>query len=122
LLVVWSFLRWKPSRVSIDGLSMSPTLAPGDWALVVTPRVFRRGDVAVVEHPERTGYEIVKRITAVPGAAVGQRRLGPDEWWVQGDHDASSTDSRHFGPVAGRQLKAKVVLVYQPADRRRIVR
>lgn len=118
----WSFLRWKPSRVSIDGASMSPTLAPGDWVLVVSPRKYRRGDVAVVEHPERPGYEMVKRITAAPGDLAGERRLGLDEWWVEGDHEAASTDSRHFGPVVGEQLKAKAVLVYWPPERRRVIR
>jgi signal peptidase I len=118
---MWSVRRWKPSRVSIDGVSMSPTLTPGDWVLVVTPRQYRRRDVAVVEHPEMSGYEIVKRIIGTPGDVVGERRLGPDEWWVQGDHDASSTDSRHFGPVPGDRLKAKAVLVYWPPARRRVL-
>ena len=45
---------------------MAPTLLPGDWALVVTPRRTDRGDVVVVEHPGRPGYEMVKRLTAVP--------------------------------------------------------
>jgi nickel-type superoxide dismutase maturation protease len=108
--------------VSIDGIGMSPLLAPGDWVLVITPRRYRRGDIVVVEHPERARYEMVKRIIAVPGDFVGARRLGPDEWWVQGDHEAASTDSRHFGSVAGRQLKAKAAVVYLPAGRRRIVR
>lgn len=100
---------------------MVPTLLPGDWALVVEPRAYRSGDVVVVEHPGRPGYEMVKRIVAAPGGAVEDRRLGPDEWWVQGDHDPS-TDSRHFGPVRRDELKAKVVLIYWPKDRRRRVR
>lgn len=100
---------------------MAPTLIPGDWCLVVSPRGFRRGDVVVVEHPGRPGYEMVKRLVALAGDTVGERRLGPDEYWVEGDHPASSTDSRHFGPVTREELKAKVVLVYWPASRRRRV-
>ena len=46
---------------------MVPTLLPGDWALAVSGRRARRGDVVVVEHPGRPGYEMVKRVTAVPG-------------------------------------------------------
>jgi nickel-type superoxide dismutase maturation protease len=119
---VWSFLRYRPSRVAVRGPSMMPTLLPGDWALVVSPPTFIAGDVVVVEHPGRPGYEMVKRLTGVPGDAVGDRVLGADEWWVVGDRFDASTDSRHFGPVTRDEIKAKVVLVYWPAGRRRRVR
>jgi len=101
---------------------MAPTLAPGDWALAVAPRTFERGDVVVVEHPGRPGYEMVKRLTGVPGDVMDGRRLGPDGFWVEGDHEPASTDSRHFGPVRAVALKAKVLFVYGPGDRRRRVR
>ena len=101
---------------------MAPTLAPGDWALAVMPRRFRTGDVVVVEHPGRPGYEMVKRIRAVPGEVVDERTLADDEYWVEGDLRTASTDSRHFGPVGRKKLKAKVLLVYWPKDRRRGVR
>jgi nickel-type superoxide dismutase maturation protease len=120
--LAWACLRFRPGRVRIDGASMVPTLAPEDWALVVTPHAYRRGDVVVVEHPGRPGYEMVKRLVGTPGDAVGDHVLGEDEWWVQGDHEASSTDSRHFGPVRAAGLKARVVLIYWPKDRRHRVR
>src|SRR5437867_470234 len=108
----WAFLRYRPSRVAIEGPSMAPTLLPGDWVLVVTPRVFRRGDVVVVEHPGRPGYEMIKRLVGVPGDTVGERLIGEDEFWVEGDGPAS-TDSRHCGPVTGRGLKARAEIVYR---------
>jgi signal peptidase I len=95
---------------------MAPTLMPGDWVIVVTPTSYRRGDVVVVEHPGRPGYEMVKRVTAAPGDVVDERRLGADEFWVEGDGPAS-TDSRHFGPVTGAGLKARAEIVYRPRDR-----
>ena len=101
---------------------MAPTLAPGDRALVATPSRFDRGDVVVVEHPGRPGYEMVKRLTGVPGDTVGTRVLADDENWVEGDYEPASTDSRQFGPVRRDALKAKVLLVYWPPDRRRRVR
>ena len=116
--VVWACVRWRPSRVAIEGGSMAPTLAPGDWALAVPLRRPRVGDVVVVEHPGRPGYEMVKRITARPGDRVGDRLLAVDEWWVQGDLAEASTDSRQFGPVRGDELKVKVILVYWPKERR----
>lgn len=107
--------------MEIAGASMVPTLLPGDWALAVATRSIGRGDVVVVEHPERTGYEMVKRVVGRPGEHVGGRLLGDDEWWVEGDRSDASTDSRHFGPVRRDGLKAKVLLVYAPRERRRMV-
>jgi len=101
---------------------MVPTLMPGDWALAVSRRRFRPGDVVVVEHPGRPGYEMVKRITRGPHERVDERVLGEDEFWVEGDREDASTDGRHFGPVRREQVKAKVVLVYWPKERRRPVR
>jgi nickel-type superoxide dismutase maturation protease len=117
-----ALFRWRPARIEVHGASMVPTLMPGDWALAVTRRRFRPGDVVVVEHPGRPGYEMVKRITRAPNERVDERVLGEDEFWVEGDREDASTDSRHFGPVRREQVKAKVVLVYWPKERRRRVR
>lgn len=122
IATAWACLRAKPSRVAIEGPSMAPTLLPGDWVLVMTPRRYHAGDVVVVEHPGRPGYEMVKRLRAVPGDVVGERRLGLDEFWVEGDFERASTDSRHFGPVSRDELRAKAMLVYWPARRRRVLR
>jgi nickel-type superoxide dismutase maturation protease len=116
--VAWACLRWRPSRVIVEGGSMAPALAPGDWALAVPIHHPRVGDVVVVEHPDRSGYEMVKRLAAGPGERVGDRILGVDEWWVEGDFARASTDSRQFGPVGRDLLTAKVVLIYWPKDRR----
>jgi len=118
----WAFLRYRPSRVAIEGPSMAPTLLPGDQVLVVTPRSYRTGDVVVVEHPGRPGYEMVKRLRGLPGDRIGERVLAPDEYWIEGDFDQASTDSRQFGPVTGAELKARVVVIYLPTDRRAVVR
>ena len=101
---------------------MAPALAPGDWALVATPARYARGDVVVVEHPDRPGYEMVKRLVGLPGDRVADRTLGDDELWIEGDYAPTSTDSRQFGPVRAGALKAKVLLVYWPPERRRRVK
>jgi len=100
----FAFARYHPARIEVEGVSMAPTLLPGDWALVVTPERFHRDEVGV------------------PGSQVAGRELGEDEYWVEGDFAHRSTDSRDFGPVTREQLKAKVVLVYRPLERRRLVR
>ena len=119
----FAFSRYRPARVAIEGVSMAPTLVPGDLVLVVTPTSYDRDDVVVVEHPQRPGYEIVKRVIAVPGDEFPDGQiLGTDEYWVEGDFAQSSTDSREFGPVTREDLKAKAVLIYWPLERRRVVR
>jgi nickel-type superoxide dismutase maturation protease len=120
--IAWAFARFHPQRVIVEGSSMEPTLVPGDWAIAVVPARFRVGDVVVVEHPRQGGYEMVKRIVAQPGDRMAERVLGPDEWWVLGDHPGASTDSRSFGPVGSEALKARIVAVYGPGGRRRLVR
>lgn len=122
-VAAYTFVRWRPFRVEISGGSMRPSLEPGEWALAVATSRFGRGDVVVVEHPERHGFEVVKRVAAVPGdVAPNGVTLGADEYWVEGDSPDASTDSRAFGPVHRRDVKARVRLVYWPFERRRIVR
>jgi signal peptidase I len=121
-VAAYAFLRWKPFRVDIAGASMHPTLEPGEWALAVSSGRFGRGDVVVVERPDRPGFELVKRIVAVPGdLAPDGRVLDADAFWVEGDSPEASTDSRRFGPVPRAGLKARVLLVYWPPERRRLV-
>jgi nickel-type superoxide dismutase maturation protease len=116
-----TLFRWQPARIDIEGASMMPTLLPDDRALAVARRRVRRGDVMVVEHPGRPGYELVKRLTGLPGERIGDRQLADDEFWVEGDREDASTDSRQFGPVRREHLKARVLLVYWPKERRRLI-
>lgn len=121
-VVAWTTVRRRPFRVAVEGDSMAPTLLPGDQAFAVGGSRPARGDVVVVVHPDRPGYEMVKRLVAIPGDRVGgDRRLGPDEYWVEGDHADASTDSRDFGPVRRDELTAKVLLIYWPPTRRRLL-
>jgi nickel-type superoxide dismutase maturation protease len=120
--IVYASIRWRPLRVEVQGPSMGPTLQAGDWALAVPASRYRVGDVVVVEHPKRRGFEMVKRIVAAPGdLAPDGRGLAPDEWWVEGDGPEASTDSRAFGPVSRRALRGRVRLVYWPPERRRLL-
>ena len=99
---------------------MRPTLEPGDWALALgtarrrPPRV---GDIVVLEHPDRPGFELVKRVTMVRNPSTSD----VSELWVEGDDPASSTDSRHFGPVDGTRVRGRLVLVWWPPSRRRLL-
>ncbi len=75
--------------LSVAGASMHPTLAAGDWVLARTDGRAGVGDIVVLEHPERPGLLIVKRLAGATS----------DGFWVLGDAPDQSTDSRHFGAV-----------------------
>lgn len=47
----------------------------------------------------------------------GINRLGPDEYFLMGDHRGASTDSRDFGPVAASAILGVAVLRYWPPER-----
>ena len=117
----WTFLRRKPIRVEIVGASMRPTLEPGDWALAVPAATYRVGDVVVLRHPERDGFELVKRIVASPGRFAPDGGV-TDGYWVEGDAADASTDSRTFGAVERGAILARVRLLYAPWDRRGVIR
>jgi nickel-type superoxide dismutase maturation protease len=114
MLLWW---RWRPFRVEVEGESMTPTLEPGDWLVAIRARELRAEMLVVVEHPERPGSEMVKRLVGVPGGRMRDRRLGPDEYWVVGDNEDASTDSRQFGTVSMDAIRGRVLVRYWPIIR-----
>ena len=101
---------------------MAPEIEPDDWLIAVRPRRLVRGDIVVVEHPERPGFELLKRLTGIPGDAIDAFTLGDDQYWVTGNDRSMSTDSRWFGPVRRRSISAVAVLRYWPPSRVGLVR
>ena len=96
-------------RVEVRGLSMVPTLGPGDWLLVrrnVTPRP---GAVVVVRQGGRLA---IKRAIRVDDEGV----------WVEGDNAAASDDSRTYGPVAPQDVLGEARWRYNPMGLLRRVR
>ena len=93
-------------RVEVDGLSMVPTVAPGDRLLVVrVPRGRSRpGDVVVVPDPRRPRRLLVKRVVSATARDLV----------LEGDNTGASTDSRVFGPAPRRQVWGRAVYRYHP--------
>jgi len=97
---------------------MVPTLRPGDWVVGWSrPTSVRTGDIVVIEHPGRRGFDLVKRVTAVAGDVphAVSAPIPTGFVWVEGDapHEGS-VDSRELGPIAVSQIRARVVARYHP--------
>jgi signal peptidase I len=104
-----------------------------------------RGDTVVFWFPMDISKSYIKRVIGLPGDAVsidrgvvfvnGKRlteeyvpekfrdlqscppqRIGPDEYFVLGDHRSSSNDSRAWGTVPRQNIYGKAVFVYWPLD------
>jgi nickel-type superoxide dismutase maturation protease len=81
----------------VKGFSMAPKLRPGQ--LIIGTPLFRHlhpGQVVIVEHDNK---ELIKRI----------ERVDHDKLFVIGDNLEASTDSRHFGWVEEKEVKARVL-------------
>jgi nickel-type superoxide dismutase maturation protease len=84
---------------------MLPVLCPGEWVLGLRrPARVTTGDIVVVDHPQRPGFRLVKRV--IDRDATGL--------FLAGDNAGPSVDSRHFGPVPAEAVLAKLVLAYHP--------
>ncbi len=69
---------------------MEPTLVDGQGLVGVRFVPARIGQLRTFEHPDRPGFWLVKRVTAVSGASM----------IVESDNrDVATVDSNTFGPV-----------------------
>lgn len=109
-------------RVSVRGWSMAPALLPGERLLfdrlAYTRDRPKAGEIVLVAHPLQPHLRMVKRLVGLPGDSVdGVRLLGRGEYWVLGDNEDASTDSREFGPVRRGDLLGRAWIRYWPTDR-----
>jgi nickel-type superoxide dismutase maturation protease len=91
--------------VLVRGPSMSPTLSSGDALVVRRGGRVRAGDVVVARFRARPDLLVVKR-------AVREQDNG---WWVRGDNDFVTDDSRVYGVA---DVIGRVLWRYWPRPRR----
>ncbi len=101
------------------------------------------GDVVVFHYPRDLSKSYIKRVIAVPGdrlriehgqvfvndktlpepyvpsryadeRSLPEEKIGPDDFFVMGDHRSISSDSRDFGPVGRNLIYGKAAFVYWP--------
>ena len=114
--VVGGAVLFRLTRYEIAEDSMEPTLSDGDWVIgLKRPRGIRRGDVIVLEHPRREGFDLVKRVAAAPRGRIHGRTMSSDEVWVESDNPVEgSVDSRILGPIPLNRVRARVLVRYKP--------
>ena len=124
---------------------MTPALHPGDYVIARRGQVpFRRGEIVVYRHPDRPGFDLVKRVVGQAGEQVdisggqvhiqghvlaepwadgpalgdGSWSLGPEEVFVLGDRRSQSADdSRSLGGIPFDSIEATVRFRYWPPTR-----
>ena len=106
----------------------------------------QHGDMVVFWYPNDPSKSYIKRVIGLPGDQIaidhgtvflnGKRldenyvpdmyrdmlsydlkTVGPDEYFVMGDHRSSSNDSRSWGTVPRRYIYGKAVFIYWPLDK-----
>ena len=87
-------------EVTVIGPSMQPTLKNGQKCIALKGRFLaRQGAIAVFTHPARPELLELKRLA--------HKTKG--KWWVVGDNESESNDSRDFGAIASTSIKGIVI-------------
>lgn len=79
-------------RYRVAGHSMTPTLHPGQEVVAVDTRLPEPGNLVVFEHPDRSGFWLIKRLADRSG------------WIVSDNEELSDTDSRTLGRLPPEHL------------------
>ena len=101
----------------VPSMSMHPTLKPGQFILVDTwayqQQPPQKNDVVVFEHDTESLW-LVKRISNWPDGQFQLRGL----FYVLGDNQGASRDSRIFGGIKQEQIVGEVKLVLLGIDQK----
>jgi nickel-type superoxide dismutase maturation protease len=87
-------------EVTVIGPSMQPTLKNGQRCIAVKGHFLARpGAIAVFTHPARPELVELKRLVHKTNG----------KWWVEGDNESESTDSRDFGAIDSASIKGILI-------------
>jgi len=132
------------ARVRVDGFSMNPTLANGEYILVnkLAYRIGEpvRGDIIVFSFPLDPEQDLIKRVIGLPGETVtvqdgrvsvngiqleepyiaasplynGTWVVTDGQVFVLGDNRNESKDSHEWGLLPLQNIIGKAILIYWP--------
>jgi len=139
------------ARVRVDGFSMNPTLANGEYILI-NKMAYKfgepvRGDIIVFKFPEDPEQDLIKRVIALPGETVsihdGKVTINgvlldepyiaappfysntwvvePGHLFVLGDNRNESKDSHEWGLLPIENIIGKAVLIYWPPPKWEVI-
>ncbi len=120
----------------VSGDSMLPSFHNNDY-LIVDEISYRfrppaRGEVVVFRSPVEPSKYLIKRITGLPGETVHfsfpqettpitglatELTLANEEYFVQGDNNAASFDSRYWGALPRENIKGRALIQLWPPSK-----
>ncbi len=92
----------------VTGLSMAPTLRPGDVVGIepLAERLPHPGEIVVIRDPQEPERTLIKRT----------RSRGDDTFAVGSDDPSEARDSRHFGSLRRDDLVGRATWVWSEAE------
>ena len=98
-------------RVTVVGVSMVPTIVPGEKIFcvgLIRSRLVKPGAIVVAHDPRDANALIIKRVESVDR----DRKI-----FVLGDNAGVSNDSRQFGAIAMENVEGCALFTYSPKFR-----
>jgi len=107
----------------VAGESMAPTFGSGDY-LIIDELTYnflqepQKGEVVVFRYPQDPSKFFIKRIVGLPGEELVvdgvEWKMGENEYFVMGDNNRFSLDSRSWGALPRENITGRALLRLWP--------
>lgn len=125
VIIVFFFRTWVAQPFIVSGSSMEPTFQNGNY-LIVDEISYRfhgpeKGDVIIFRYPLDPSKFFIKRVAYLPGETIwmnGEEKiLKENEYYVLGDNNLQSSDSRYWGTLDGNLIVGRAFLRLWPPQK-----
>lgn len=125
VLIVIPIRLWIAQPFIVSGASMEPTFDNGDYLIIDEFSYHfknpQKGDVIVFRYPLDPKKFFIKRVAGLPGETIeinGRKiTLGQGEYFVLGDNQGESSDSRVWGNVPEDLVIGRALLRLWPFNK-----